>query len=71
MRRREQADPFYQVSIWKVNLQYRRMGYIPSDSPKTRKGFDRFNGRSENERDFTRLEVTELFDNVYHVYTSN
>lgn len=47
------------------------MGYIPSDSPKTRKGFDRFNGRSENERDFTRLEVTELFDNVYHVYISN
>lgn len=35
------------------------------------KVFDRFNGRSENERDFTRLEVTELFDNVYHVYTSN
>lgn len=41
---------------------------IPLDSPKTRKGFDKFNGRGENETDFTRLEVTGLFNSVYHVY---
>lgn len=38
------------------------------DSRKIRKGFDRFNGRGENERDFIYLEVIWLFNSVYYVY---
>lgn len=38
------------------------------DSLKISKGFDRFNERGENERDFICLEVIWLFNSVYYVY---
>lgn len=71
MRRREQADPFIRYQYGKSTFNTEEWDTFLQIAQRPGKVFDRLNGRSENERDFTRLEVTELFDNVYHVYISN